>query len=231
LTDEEEEIDNIDLPTSNSSSNNFSSLWTHSPSITTMLSMSTSIQSIANKYSPPLPPPRSSSTTILDWYTDIDDESSDHRYSTHGLVTSSESNNSSQPPLSTTSSSSMDSYDTLSSYNSRSKQNKDKKRGNTGTTRTTKRRSSKRLIDGAALFGGGHVLLETAGRRPFSLLTLQSSLHSMSHIRYAMLMDLSVDLLAEQLTWVELTLYRNIKVYIYQNQNQNIKCCGIVFFY
>ncbi|CAO3594031.1 unnamed protein product [Absidia cylindrospora] len=211
LTDEEGELDDGNL-TSDNNNNNFSSLWTHSPSITTMLSMSTSFQSIANKYSPPAP--RSFSTTLLDWYAETDNEDHHHHHpfsTTHALVTTSPSNSSSQPALSTTSSSSMDSYDTLSSYNSRSKRSKDKKRSNISTTKTTKRRSSKRPADGSTLFGGGLALLETAGRRPFSLLTLQSSLHSMSHVRYAMLMDLSVDLLAEQLTWVELTLYRNIK--------------------
>ncbi|ORZ24036.1 ras guanine nucleotide exchange factor domain-containing protein [Absidia repens] len=211
LTDDERESDDGSPTSDDNNNNNFSSLWTHSPSITTMLSMSTSFQSLANKYSPP-PAPRSSSSTLLDWYAETDNEDH-HPFSTttHALVSTSPSNSSSQPALSTTSSSSMDSYDTLSSYNSRSKRSKDKKRSNLSTAKGTKRRSSKRPADGSTLFGGGLVLLETAGRRPFSLLALQSSLHSMSHIRYAMLMDLSVDLLAEQLTWVELTLYRNIK--------------------
>jgi hypothetical protein len=137
------------------------------------------------------------------------DKSTDDR---HPSVTSSldwyqeaSTRHSSQPPLSATFCSSASLQDTsLKSQGGEATQHR--------TTTTELKKNNWPLADEPALFGGGIMLLEATGRRPFSLHRLQSSMrHKLQH-RYALLMDLPVDLLAEQLTWAELTLYRSIKV-------------------
>ncbi|KAI8337625.1 ras guanine nucleotide exchange factor domain-containing protein [Chlamydoabsidia padenii] len=181
--------------------NNFYGLWANSPSITTMLCMSPSSQSIISE-DHRAQQRRSSS---FDWYKD---ELSETKLSAFPQVSSStipSSTNCVNTPLPTIS---TDSY---SSNTSRKKKENTRSSSFFNNKIGPKRNAYQQFMGNPASFGGGSVLLETTGRRPFSLIALQSSLRHMSHVRYAMLMDLSVDLLAEQLTWVELTLYRNIK--------------------
>ncbi|KAI8328481.1 ras guanine nucleotide exchange factor domain-containing protein [Chlamydoabsidia padenii] len=184
------------------SNSSFYSLWMNSPSITTMRSMSSSIGSINDDNSD-----RHlslSSEASFGWYQEATTPTP-LKINTHHL---SRNSSNSRPTLSTTSSSSSSDYSqdtTLDSHES-------KEETNTNTRQTdSAKRTSRRQVDDPAVFGGGLMLLETTGRRPFSLEKLQSSLRHKSHNRHAMLMNIPVVLLAEQLTWAELVLYRNIK--------------------
>lgn len=165
------------------SAHSFYGLW--APSISTMLSMSSSLDKSTDDRHP-------SVTSSLDWYNEA------------APTTTISSRLSSQPPLSATFCSSASLQDTtLKSQGGEQHRT---------TTTAELKKNDWPLADEPALFGGGIMLLEATGRRPFSLHRLQSSMrHKLQH-RYALLMDLPVDLLAEQLTWAELTLYRSIKV-------------------
>lgn len=169
------------------SSYSFYGLW--APSINTMLSMSPSSlhQSTDDQHS--------SVSSSLDWYQEA--------VATPTTTVSSRLSHCSQPPLSATLPFSAYSQETAL----------ENQGGETTQHRTTaSKKNDWPLADEPALFGGGIMLLEATGRRPFSLHRLKSSMrHKLQH-RYALLMDLPVDLLAEQLTWAELTLYRCIKV-------------------
>lgn len=199
LTDEENDTDL-------NSNTSFYGLWANSPSITTMLCMSSSDQHLSEKSSDNSKKQQHHrSTASLDWFKQATDH--DHHLIPAASATASSPNrHASLPALSALPSPFLDSCYTPTA----TQHKKDHKRPT--PTKSMYRRPCQKFMGNTALFGGGLVLLETTGRRPFSLIALQSSLRHMSHIRYAMLMDLPVALLAEQLTWVELTLYRYIKV-------------------
>jgi hypothetical protein len=206
LTDEESPSSNPN----NCHKNSLYEAWANSPSITTMLCMSASNHSMTSDDSSTVRNKHQRRSSSFDWYNEVDPL---HASSSSTITsTSSTAHRGRNTPLATP-------YPTVS-VDSKLARHKKKKDDNTRTsffktgisTKSNKRSSHQQFMGHLASFGGGLVLLETTGRRPFSLIALQSSLRHMSHVRYAMLMDLSVDLLAEQLTWVELTLYRNIKV-------------------
>lgn len=207
LTDEES-------PSSNHK-NSIYEAWANSPSIATMLCMSPSNQSMTSDGSSTVRNQHQRRSSSFDWYKEVDPLASPHVPSTSTITpssTSSTAHRGRSTPLATP-------YSTVS-MDCKLDRRKKKKDDSTRTsffkngisTKLNRRSTHQQFMGHLASFGGGLVLLETTGRRPFSLIALQSSLRHMSHVRYAMLMDLSVDLLAEQLTWVELTLYRNIKV-------------------
>ncbi|ORZ14197.1 ras guanine nucleotide exchange factor domain-containing protein [Absidia repens] len=212
LTDEEND-------TELNSNTSFYGLWANSPSITTMLCMSSSAHSITGNGSSTdnnKKQQQHSSTASLDWFKQVNDPPS---LSPTNTTSSSNNNNNhdNNPPTlssSTPYSSFMDAsscYTTATTSNNIQQKRSHSKRTSLLKSTGHRHSSSQAFMGNPAVFGGGLVLLEATGRRPFSLVALQSSLRHMSHIRYAMLMDLPVDLLAEQLTWVELTLYRHIK--------------------
>ncbi|CAO3589964.1 unnamed protein product [Absidia cylindrospora] len=203
LTDEEND-------TELNSNTSFYGLWANSPSIATMLCMSSSNQSITGNGSGDSKNQRQhSSTASLDWFKQVNDH---HPLSPTNTTNNKHDNN--LPTLSSSSSTPYSSFMDASSCYTTSNNIRQKRIHSKRASLlkpTSHLQSSQTFMGNPAVFGGGLVLLETTGRRPFSLVALQSSLRHMSHIRYAMLMDLPVDLLAEQLTWVELTLYRYIK--------------------
>ncbi|KAI8073120.1 ras guanine nucleotide exchange factor domain-containing protein [Gongronella butleri] len=65
------------------------------------------------------------------------------------------------------------------------------------------------LVEDASLFAGGLQLLN--GKLSYAVNALHHSLKHTVHLHYAMLMDFSADDLADQLTWVELQLFRNLQ--------------------
>ncbi|CAO3638880.1 unnamed protein product [Cunninghamella blakesleeana] len=78
------------------------------------------------------------------------------------------------------------------------------------TTRYLPRRLKEKKKNKNPLLNEHHHQQQQNKRKSSSSTTYQSSLRHSSNLRYAMLMSLSVDVLAEQLTWIEIVLFKQL---------------------